>query len=379
MVLKGSLREFILADIFNLIAQQKITGKLQLSTGEKDGTIIFREGIIVGAIKGEEQLVNKLFNLLVGAYRYSREEIQGIFGSYESNINSLFNEIIHLNLLRKDILESFAISVVEDISCGFFLWTKGTYYFSSVSFVDDVAASCVTISVENIIMEAMRRVDEWHRMEKLIHDDTVFVPNERHARDITKDIDPLTQPDEFIYSRIDGISTVATFFRSSCLTEYKIYEAFNSLLLAKRITPLSTRISQSVVAALEKKEQEKKSIIPSFATIASMLVITTMIITTIFIGQFLLHRLIFSTMETNSRLCALEQPLSETMEKVTIASLQYRAFYGTAAPDLNQMINVSLLLNSDIRPLQKMLSFKNLPSKRLNYILYQGTVVNDKR
>ncbi len=101
-----------------------------------------------------------------------------------------------------------------------------------------------------------------------------------------------------------------------------------------------------------------------------MFVITAMIITTIFIGQFLLHRLIFSTMETNSRLSALEQPLSETMEKVTIASLQYRAFYGTAAPDLNQMINVSLLLNSDIRPLQKMRSFKKLPPDRLNYILY---------
>ena len=84
-----------------------------------------------------------------------------------------------------------------------------------------------------------------------------------------------------------------------------------------------------------------------------------MIITTIFIGQFLLHRLIFSTMETNSRLSALEQPLSETMEKVTIASLHDRAFYGTATPDLNQMINVSLLLNSDIRPLQKMLDLKN--------------------
>ena len=156
MVLKGSLREFILADIFNLLAQQKITGKLLLSTGEKEGFIIFKEGVVVGAIKAEENLSSKVFNLLVGARGYSREEIRAVFNSHESNINSLFKEIVHLNLLPKQTLESFAVSVIEDIVCCFFLWIKGTYHFSSVRVVDDIAATCVSISVENIIMEAMK-------------------------------------------------------------------------------------------------------------------------------------------------------------------------------------------------------------------------------
>jgi hypothetical protein len=369
------LREFILADIFNLLAQQKITGKLQLSTEDKDGIIIFKEGIIVGAVKGDEQLITKLFNLLVGAYRYSHEEIQGIFGAYENNINNLFNEIDHLSLLRKDILESFAISVIEDIACGFFLWTKGTYHFSSVSYVDDVAASCVSIAVENIIMEAMRRVDEWHRMEKLIHEDTVFVPHERHDKRDIKDIDPLTQPDEFVYSRIDGISTVATFFRTTCLTEYKVYESFNTLLAAKRITPLSTRISQSVVAALEKKELEEKKSIPSFAAIATMFITAAMVIAILFIGRFLLYGLIFSDLEANTRFGVLEIPVSDAMQKATIASLQYRAFYGTETPDLDHLIKITLLLNTDIRPLLKVQSLKKLLPNGKNYILYMGDML----
>jgi hypothetical protein len=370
LVLKGSLREFILADIFNLLAQQKITGKLQLSTGEKEGVIVFKEGLVVGALKGEEQLLTKVFNLLTGAYRYSQEEIQGLFSSYENNINSLFNEMVHLNLVQKEILESFSTSVIEDIAGSFFLWIKGTYHFSSVPYVDDVSASCVSITVENVIMEAMRRVDEWHRMEKLIHDDTVFVPNERHDKGLVKEIDPLTQTEVFIYNRIDGISTVATLYRTTCLTEYKVYESINSLIAAKRITPLSTRISQSVVAALEKKELEVKKGMKPLTAMATVFITAAIVVATFFIGHFLLHGLIFSNTVLDMRLSRLEQPFSEATQKVAIASLQYHALYGSICSDENVLLKASLLLHTDVQPLQEFNSLKELPLKRKNYILY---------
>jgi hypothetical protein len=378
LVLKGSLREFILADIFNLLAQQKITGKLLLSTGEKEGAIIFKEGVVVGAIKGEEQLLTKVFNLLVGAYRYPRDEIQGIFRTHENNINNLFKEIIHLNLVPKDVLESYAISIIEDIVCCFFLWIKGTYHFSSVRFVENVAASCVAISVESIIMEAMRRVDEWHRMEKLIHDDMVFVPSERIDKGSIKDVNPFQQADEFVYSKIDGISTVATIFRTSCLTEYKVYESLNSLLASKRITPLSARISQSVVAALEKKELEEKRATTSFGTIAAILITAAMIFVTLFIGKFFIHNMLFFNHTMKARLSALELPLSETIQKSMIASLQYHAFYGITSPDAANLIKVSLLLKIDLQPLSEMDALKKLPQKKKDYILYDGNAGNNK-
>jgi hypothetical protein len=370
LVLKGSLREFILADIFNLLAQQKITGKLLLSTGDKEGIIVFKEGVIVGAIKGDEQVVSKLFHLLVGAYRYTREEIQPIFTTHENNINNLFNEIVRLNLLPKDILESFAISVIEDIVGSFFLWVKGTYHFSSVRVVDDVAASCVAISGENVIMEAMRRVDEWHRMEKLIHNDMVFVPSERVDRGSIKEVDPFQQADEFVYSRIDGISTVTTLFQTSCLTEYKVYEALNKLLAAKRITPLSARISQSVVAALEKKKLDEKRGVTSLATVAAILITAAMIIVTLCIGKLLLSDRILSDQIINSRLSTLELPLSQTLQKSSIASTQYHAFYGTMPKNFDLLVTTSLLLKIDVRPVLEINNLKKMTFSNKNYILY---------
>jgi hypothetical protein len=372
VVLKGSLREFILADIFNLIAQQKITGKLLLSTGEDEGVVAFKEGVIVGAVKGEERLTAKLFNLLTGVYHFSHDEMEGLFTSFEKNMSGLLSEVLRLNLLPRDILEPFAASVIEDICCSFFSWSKGTYYFSSLPYVDDVATSLASITVENITMEAMRRVDEWNRMEKLIRDDTVFVPTTRHDQESVQDIDPLTQRNEFVFSKVDGTSTVAMLFRMTCLTEYKVYESLNDLLSANRITPLSTRISQAVVAALEKKELEGRRVVRPLTTVAATLITLVVILAIIFIGKIFVQGVMLSDLEMKKRIATIELPLAETIQKVAIASLQYHALHGASTANLNDLTQASLLVPSDLRYLIEMKTIKELPINRKNTILYHG-------
>ncbi|MBN1130497.1 MAG: DUF4388 domain-containing protein [Chitinispirillaceae bacterium] len=372
MVLKGSLREFILADIFNLLAQQKITGKLILSTGDEEGILAFKEGLVAGAVKGDEQIRRKLFNVLVTVCNYPGDEIRGLFQSFENNMDGLFNEILHQNLLSKEVLESFAVSVVEDIACGFFLWTKGTYYFSSVPYVDDIAPSCVSISVENMAMEAMRRVDEWNRMKKSITNEVVFVTSERRPPELSDAIDPLTQPEEYVYSRIDGISPVSALFRTTCLTEYKVYEALQSLINSGRITPLSTRISQSVVAALEKKEMETQKEIRPLTTIAALGITLVMALVIAFMGSSLLRGVILLDLEIDRQLARLEVPLGGTIQKVAIATLHYHGLKGTPTSSVQELTRKGLLMESDIKPLFTMRSIKELPRAKKNYILYPG-------
>jgi hypothetical protein len=371
MVLKGSLREFILGDIFNLIAQQKITGKLLLSSGNEEGIIVLKDGIIAAAIKGDEHISSKLFNLLVGAYHLPQEEMQGLFTSYESNINSLFNEIVRLNILPGDVLAAFATSITEDICCSFFLWNKGTYYFASVPIVDDIAPNCVSISVEAIAMEASRRVDEWNRMQKNIHPESVFVPTERHNGAVEPAIDPLGRPEDYVYSKIDGMSTVSTLYRNSGLTEYKVYEAINVLLSTNRIAPLASNISQSVVAALEKREMERKKGPKPLTTLATLFVAGGIIISLVFIGEFLMQGLLLSGISSQSRMDRLELPLTESLQKVAIASLQYHALLCQQTSNINDLTSGSYLLKSDLRPLITAKTIKKLSFQDKGYILNQ--------
>jgi hypothetical protein len=374
VVLKGSLREFILADIFNLLAQQKITGKLILSTREDEGIIAFKDGLIAGATNGDEHLPRKLFILLVSFYKFSHDEMKSLFASFESNINGLLTEIIHQNMIPREVVESFATDVVEDIACGFFLWTKGTYYFSSVPYVDDIAPSCVSISVENIAMEAMRRVDEWNRMQKTIRNDIVFVPSERRVPELPERIDPLENPAEYLFSKIDGISPVAALIRTTCLTEYKVYESLQELINANRVTPLSSRISQSVVAALEKKDMETRKSSKPATTAAIIAIGIGMACTIFFIGAIFLRGIVLLDLTIDAELARIELPLDETIQKVAIATLHYHGIKGATISNVQELTQVSLLMKTDITPLLKMRSIKELPQRKKNYILYLGTL-----
>ena len=64
MVLSGTLQEFILADIFQILAQQKATGRLILSDGPRRGLAVLQCGIIVSAEEDGETFRNKLVNYL---------------------------------------------------------------------------------------------------------------------------------------------------------------------------------------------------------------------------------------------------------------------------------------------------------------------------
>ena len=260
MVLSGTLKEFILGDVFNLLAQQKITGRLVLTCDRREGGIVFKNGIIVGADNGDENLPNKLFNFLVGVKRKAPEHLSQLFNAHAGNLSVLAASIMEHNLMSSTELKSFAESCVEDICCSLLGWDHGSYRFNSLRSVATLACGAVTIPPENIIMEGMRRVDEWSRMQEYIQEDTIFVPATR-SEELPLDINVSAAPEEYMLSLLDGSSTVRSIKKSCCLCEYKVYESLSNLLQTQRITALQQKYTQSIQAALKRKGAEDASVL----------------------------------------------------------------------------------------------------------------------
>ena len=75
MALAGTLKDFSLADIFQLIALQKKTGYLTLRNESDVVTVTFQEGSVVGAESLNKRLEDRLGHVLVKTGRISREEL----------------------------------------------------------------------------------------------------------------------------------------------------------------------------------------------------------------------------------------------------------------------------------------------------------------
>jgi hypothetical protein len=340
MVLSGALKEFILADVFNLMTLQKVTGRLILTDDKREGGIVFKDGIIVGADCGDDNLPNKLFNYMVDIKRKSPEHVSQLFDAHAGNLNVLSASILERNLMTPKELKTFAESCVEDMCCSLLTWNRGSYRFNSQRSVAALACGFVTIPAENIIMEGMRRSDEWGRMRDYIKDDMIFVQAIKGtAPGGAEELNLSAAPEEYIFSLLDGTRTVESIKKTCCLCEYKVYESINILLQAQRIAALQPKYTQSIQAALKRKDAEEAAALDKtffgsvFSVAAAMLIM----------GFFIFCRIIIMPALNPDTTSA-----AETTDAVRAAKLLHHAITGQQADDLNDLKNAGFLTARDL-------------------------------
>lgn len=344
MVLSGTLKEFILADVFQLLTQQKITGKLEMFSGTSQGMVAFKDGVIVAAKKEDEYITNKLFYVLTEIKLQPVAKIREIFNSFGDDIKGLCAEIQAQSILTKDEILSFSESLIEDICCSLFQWKTGTYRFSSLRTVDNLIAADVSVPIENIVMEAMRRVDEWNRMIEFISDDLIFVHAEKTSDELDCTPNPIESPNEYIFKKIDGTTLVKDFYKKSCMSQYKVYEALNTLYKSKKIIALSSKISNSVQAALKHQEQKKAS--PPFFAVISF-TITIALVIYLLLGV-ILRNVLFPQTAINAYLYKINIPAKNAEQNINIAKLYYKAKYGVEPSSLEELRKNFLLSSDDL-------------------------------
>jgi hypothetical protein len=319
VVLSGSLREFILADVFQLLTQQKITGKLLLNNNVDEGAIIFKDGAIVCAYKDTEKFENKLESYLTDIKKANVTDCKSLFTAYKDNIAGLTKEILSHSMMTQAEIATLAEITVEDITCSLFLWHKGSYRFSTIRNVDRFIPAKISIPVENIVMEAMRRVDEWNRMQEYITDEIIFINAEKSDTNENLNLDPINDPVGYIIQKINGTSSVKELIATTPLSHYKIYESLNTLIQSNKILPLSDKLTKSVQAAIERKNKAVDTFVVS-VTISS--VITGIIILTLLIvSTGIFRHVIFSQVVMSQNAARTEATSAVLQEKFQVAKL----------------------------------------------------------
>lgn len=346
MVLSGTLREYILADVFQLLTQQKITGKLILNSGNYEGFVVFKNGLVIYAEKNNEKLSEKILNYLNSFSRKPITSIIDTISTLDNDINNFTLELIKRGFLTREEMSSLAEATIEDICCSLFLWKTGTYRFTSLNAIDEFTLLNLTFPVENIVMEAMRRTDEWYRMQEFIKIDTIFVRGSKDAVCDTHSLDPLKNSEQYIFSRIDGTSPVSELVKDSCLSEYKVYETLYNLCLNKTIIPLSDKYTRSVKAALEQKKHNHS--VSPFSSIISIAAVFFTIAVLIFSASLLINNLFLSKPFNELKTFKTELNNIKSEQNLSMANIYYRTYFGIKPVKIEQLATFKLIAKQDI-------------------------------
>ena len=177
MALEGTLKDFSLADIFQLIGLQRKTGVLTLRAKEDVVTISFLDGKVVGADSLNKRLEDRLGQVLLKGNVISREALERALALQKETLERLGHILLTHGIIERDELAKALEKQILQIIYRTFRWQDGDYQFAQETSVDYDHELVQPLSTESILMEGARMLDEWPIIEKKISDpNAVFVP-----------------------------------------------------------------------------------------------------------------------------------------------------------------------------------------------------------
>jgi hypothetical protein len=167
MSLRGTLGDFGIADIFQLIGHQAKTGILLLKDREVEVRITFVEGNVVKAERSSRDKADLLGNIMVRAGALSEEQLAEALAAQQRTLRRLGDILVDSGVVDRATLKDFARLQTTETIYRLFQWRAGTYEFTAQK-VEYDEASYDPIRSENILMEGFRLVDEWPSVRRVI-------------------------------------------------------------------------------------------------------------------------------------------------------------------------------------------------------------------
>ena len=269
MALEGTIKDFGLPDIFQLIGLQRKTGLLTLKSDKESVTVTFENGMVVMADADSKRLEDRLGNVLVKQGKLPPEDLEEALQTQKATLQRLGHILITANYITpKDLKDALQVQVSQ-IVFKLFRWRDGEYHFAPTDSVDYDRDNFNPMSADFILMEGIRMVDEWPIIEKKIPSmDIVFrtvvdasmievggageegeealtglAEPKRMAASSTSKI-RLTHDEERIYRKIDGARTVQAIIDGTGMTEFEVCRILFDLLNRNIITTVGRGVAR---------------------------------------------------------------------------------------------------------------------------------------
>jgi hypothetical protein len=175
MALKGTINDFSLADILQMIGIQRKTGVLSVDNGEEGVTIKFVEGQVVGADTRAYSVEDLLGNVLVRTGRITAAQLQHALKQQKRTLQRLGHVLVQEGLISQDdLVDALQVQSLQ-IVYRLFRWRKGSYDFTPTDDLEYDEKHFTPINAETILMEGARMIDEWPIIERRIKSDRMVV------------------------------------------------------------------------------------------------------------------------------------------------------------------------------------------------------------
>jgi hypothetical protein len=189
MALEGSLRDFDLFSLFNMIKTQGKSGTLVLSRGQEFVKIFFDQGEIVGCDSNQVPIEDRVGALLVRLGRLTGDELLAMIQYQRQTLKRMGTLLMESGRVTPQDLQDALFNQAMSIINRTFRWVEGDYRFDSILPLDLDRENFPPIPVDTVLMEAARIMDEWPEVQRRLPDTKVPLARTAAAKSLHLDID----------------------------------------------------------------------------------------------------------------------------------------------------------------------------------------------
>jgi hypothetical protein len=173
MALEGSLRDFDLFSLFNMIKTQGKSGTLVLSRAQEFVKVFFDQGEVVGCDSNQVPMEDRLGALLVRLGRLSGEELIVMIQQQRQTAKRMGTLLLESGKVTRQDLQDALFNQAMSIIYRTFRWVEGDYRFDSIVPMELDRENFPPIPVDTVLMEAARIMDEWPEVQRRLPDSKI--------------------------------------------------------------------------------------------------------------------------------------------------------------------------------------------------------------
>jgi hypothetical protein len=228
-ILSGILGPVALADLFSLLNLSKKTGCLTCSSGTIIKKVYWENGEVVFARSNLRE--DSLGNFLVDRGIITEKQKEDSFRQIASGERH-GKVLVRLGFLTPEQLLWGVRNQVQEILFTLFLWETGRFQFDEgeLEIREKVTLSA---STTRIVMEGIRRVDEWKRIEEIIPDLDAIPQKTDHGGG---DNESLRPEDRKLLDLVDGRASFREYQSSAGIGSFEALAALSRLISTGHLT-----------------------------------------------------------------------------------------------------------------------------------------------
>lgn len=225
MALEGNLSAFGLSEILQLIAVQQKTGMLTITNLDNTTVMFFRGGEVVST-RDRRRKARDAFKDYLTRYGVLEHDALVRVAQLSAQSKLDFLDVIKSEgLIEPEELKKHWRAQIQETMHDVLTWEEGSYKFVTSSDLVDGIKTLDTFNVEGMLMESMRRIDEFPQMLEMF-------PSERLIFSRRGEPGPdqeMTRNETYVLSLLTAPATLGDLIARGRMPVFEVYEALKNL------------------------------------------------------------------------------------------------------------------------------------------------------